>query len=99
MEKLVSIIAVNYDGKDYLEYFCNSILDTNMDDFACEIIIVDNLSKDDSANFLEANYPKITVIENNIKNYAKAINLGIKNAKGQYIACLLYTSPSPRDRG
>lgn len=88
MEKLVSIIAVNYDGKDYLEYFCNSILDTNMDDFACEIIIVDNLSKDDSANFLEANYPKITVIENNIKNYAKAINLGIKNAKGQYIAVL-----------
>ena len=38
MEKLVSIIAVNYDGNDYLEDFCNSILNTNMDDFACEII-------------------------------------------------------------
>lgn len=88
MEKLVSIIAVNYDGNDYLEDFCNSILNTNMDDFACEIIIVDNLSKDDSVNFLEANYTKIKVIENNIKNYAKAINLGIKNAKGQYIAIL-----------
>lgn len=88
MEKLVSIIAVNYNGKDYIEDFCNSILNTNIDDFTCEIIIVDNLSKDDSVNFLEANYPKIKVIKNNIKNYAKAINLGIKNAKGQYIAIL-----------
>ena len=88
MEKLVSIIAVNYNGKDYLEDFCNSILNTNMDDFTCEIIIVDNSSKDDSVNFLETNYPKIKVIENKIKNYAKAINHGIKNAKGQYIAIL-----------
>jgi len=88
MEKLVSIIAVNYNGKDYLEDFCNSILNTNMDEFSCEIIVVDNFSKDDSVNFLEANYPKIKVIENNIKNYAKAINLGIKNANGQYIAVL-----------
>jgi Predicted glycosyltransferases len=88
MEKLVSIIAVNYNGKDFLEDFYNSILNTNEDDFSYEIIVVDNFSKDDSVNFVKTNFPKIKVIENNIENYAKAINLGIKNAKGQYIAIL-----------
>ena len=88
MEKLVSIIVVNYNGKDFLEDFYNSILNTNEDDFSYETIVVDNFSKDDSVNFVKTNFPKIKVIENNIENYAKAINLGIKNAKGQYIAVL-----------
>ncbi len=41
MEKLVSIIAVIIMGKDYIEDFCNSILNTNIDDLTCEMIIVD----------------------------------------------------------
>ncbi len=88
MEKLVSIIVINYNGNEFLKTFCNSLLNINRDCFSYEIIVVDNLSKDDSVNFLETNYPKIKVIENNIKNYAKAMNLGIKNAKGQHIAIL-----------
>ena len=67
MEKLVSIIAVNYNGKDFLEDFYNSILNTNEDDFSYEIILVDNFSNDDSVNFVKTNFPKIKVIENNIK--------------------------------
>lgn len=85
METLVSIIVVNYNGKDFLEDFYNSILNTNEDNFSYEIIVVDNLSKDDSVNFVKIHLPKIKVIENNIKNYAKAINLGIKNATGRYL--------------
>ncbi len=88
METLVSIIVVNYNGKNFLEDFYNSILNTKEDNFSYEIIVVDNFSKDDSVNFVKTHFPKIKVIENNIKNYAKAINLGIKNATGQYIAVL-----------
>lgn len=88
MEKLVSIIAVNYSGKNFLESFYDSLSNINKDGFSYEIIVVDNLSKDNSVNFVETNFPKIKIIENNINNYAKAINLGIKNAKGQYIAVL-----------
>jgi GT2 family glycosyltransferase len=33
-------------------------------------------------------FPNIKIIENNINNYSKAINLGIKNSRGQYIAVL-----------
>ena len=88
MKKLVSIITVNYNGKNFLETLFDSLLDINSVAFSYEIIVVDNLSKDDSANFVRTKFPKIKVIENNINNYSKAINLGIKNAEGQYIAVL-----------
>ena len=88
MKKLVSIITVNYNGKAFLEAFFNSILNINKDDFSYEIIFVDNLSKDDSVNFVKTKFPTIRVIENDINNYAKSINLGVKNARGQYIAVL-----------
>jgi GT2 family glycosyltransferase/glycosyltransferase involved in cell wall biosynthesis len=88
MKKLVSIITVNYNGKNFLETFFNSLLSINNDAFSYEIIVVDNLSKDDSVNFVRTKFPEIKVIENNINNYSKAINLGIKNARGQYIAVL-----------
>ncbi|MHB8117574.1 MAG: glycosyltransferase [Methanothrix sp.] len=88
MKKLVSIITVNYNGKNFLETFFNSLLNINDDAFSYEIIVVDNLSKDDSVNFVRTKFPEIKVIENNINNYSKAINLGIKNARGQYIAVL-----------
>jgi len=88
MEKLVSIIIVNHNGKDFLESFFNSLLNINEDGFSCEIIFVDNLSKDDSVNFVRTKFPKIKVIENNINNYARAINLGIQDARGRYIAVL-----------
>ena len=88
MEKLVSIITVNCNGEKILESFFNSLLNINNDTFSYEIFFVDNLSKDDSVNFVRTKFPKVKVIENSINNYSKAINLGIKNARGQYIAVL-----------
>lgn len=88
MKELISIITVNYNGKNFLEPFLESLFNIDNGEFSLEIIVVDNLSKDDSVNFIKTKYPEVTVIENNINNYAAAINLGIKKSKGQYIALL-----------
>lgn len=88
MKKLVSIITVNYNGRNFLEVFFNSLLHINKDSFLYEVIVVDNLSKDDSVNFVREKFPNVKIIENDINNYSKAINLGIKNSRGQYIAVL-----------
>jgi GT2 family glycosyltransferase len=88
MTELVSIIIVNYNGKKYLEACVNSIMNVISDGYSIEIIIVDNISKDDSVSFIKAKFPNIVIIENDVNNYTKALNLGIKSARGKYIALL-----------
>lgn len=85
----VSIIVVNYNGIKYLDPCFNSIaeLDTNSFEFV-EIIMVDNLSDDGSVDFVKDKYPYIRIIQNNVNSYAKALNWGISESKGDYIAIL-----------
>jgi GT2 family glycosyltransferase len=54
-----------------------------------EIIVIDNLSKDDSCAMVKRQFPKIKLIENS-ENYgfSKGNNIAVKQAKGQYI-CIL----------
>jgi GT2 family glycosyltransferase len=50
--------------------------------------MVDNGSDDGSARYIEKYFPRVRIISNNVNNYAKANNLGIKAAKGAYIALI-----------
>ena len=54
-----------------------------------EIIVIDNLSKDDSCEMVKRQFPKIKLIEN-AENYgfSKGNNIAVKEAKGEYI-CIL----------
>jgi GT2 family glycosyltransferase len=88
MNELVSIIIVNYNGKKYLDACINSINNLITNKYLLEIILVDNLSKDDSVDFIKTKYPKIKIIENDVNNYTKAVNLGIKYSSGDYIVLL-----------
>lgn len=55
----------------------------------CEIIVVDNNSKDDSLEMLARNYPEIQVIANKDNlGFSKANNQGIEIAKGKWILLL-----------
>ena len=42
----------------------------------------------DSVNALRELFPKVRIFVNTANNFAKALNLGISEAKGQYIAFL-----------
>lgn len=84
---LVSILILNWNGKKWLEKCLPTV--EKIDYRPLEIIIVNNGSTDDSAQFLKKNYPKVKVIE--IKKnagFAGANNIGVKKSKGKYILFL-----------
>jgi len=84
---LVSIIIVNYNGKNHLEKCLESLVKVKYPNF--EIIIIDNNSTDGSLEFVENNHPEI-IIKKLEKNYGFAYpnNLGSKIAKGEFLLFL-----------
>jgi GT2 family glycosyltransferase len=83
----VSIIIVNY-GKGWLSRCLPSIIATQYPRSKLEIIVVDNASSDD-LSLIESMFTEVKIIrlEKNV-GYAKAVNIGIANSKGEYTAIL-----------
>lgn len=78
----LSIITINYNGlKDTCE-----LIDSIPFNNSTEVIVVDNASKEDEASIISKQYPQVKVIrsEQNL-GFAGGNNLGIKEAKGDYI--------------
>ena len=86
-EPLVSVIILNYNAGNLLAECIESVLKTDYEKF--EIIIVDNDSKDDSVDRCKEKFRDVQIIENK-KNlgYCEGNNVGIRNAKGEFIAIL-----------
>jgi len=88
-QKLVSVIVVNFNGRDFLKILFPSLLKTNYEKF--EIILVDNASSDGSIEYVRGNFKdeRISIVEND-KNYgpAAARNIGFKKSGGEYIVFL-----------
>lgn len=83
--KDISIVIVNYNTKDYL-YNCVHSIVNNKSRLDIEIIIVDNLSTDESLKSIKINFSFISIIENSINiGFAKANNIGISNSSGKYL--------------
>jgi len=86
----VSIIIVNFNGKELLKSCLKSLLTTNYPNF--EIIVVDNASTDGSVDSIEklfASYPYIKIVENR-KNlgHAEGCNVGARVAEGRFLVFL-----------
>ncbi len=82
--KLATVILLNWNGKDFLRECILSIL--NQTYHPIELIAIDNASADGSAEWIKENFPSITLIKNkNNQGFAKAINQGIRLAKGEYL--------------
>ncbi len=83
----VSIIIPNWNGKYLLKNCLESLKNQSFKN--PEIILVDNGSVDGSCEYVKSKFPKVKVLELN-KNYgfAKAVNIGIKAAKGEYVILL-----------
>ena len=86
----VSIIIVNFNGKEFLRRCLTSLLNTNYPNF--EIVIVDNASTDGSVELigkLFGSHPCIRVVENRENlGHAEGCNVGAKVAKGKYLVLL-----------
>jgi len=87
---LISIVILNYNGKDFVEQCLKSVLNADYPNF--EVILVDNASTDGSPKLVKKVFgsdPRLKVIQNN-KNlgFAEGNNIGVKIAKGDYIVFL-----------
>lgn len=88
----VSIIILNYNGKNYLSSLLDSVFKNEYFNF--EVIFVDNASQDGSLEFVKQvfrNKQKLKIVENN-KNYgyAQGNNIGLRyvNERSKYVVFL-----------
>lgn len=79
----VSIITVNYNG---LADTCALIDTIPFNDNSLEVIVVDNGSKENEADFITKRYPHVRAIrsEENL-GFAGGNNIGIRASKGRYL--------------
>lgn len=83
----VTILIPNYNGKKWLAQLLPTVEKSTYPNF--EILVVNNGSTDDSAEFLKKNYPEVRVLEiKKNRGYAGANNLGVKGARGKYVLFL-----------
>ncbi|ABX12023.1 glycosyltransferase family 2 protein [Nitrosopumilus maritimus] len=86
-EPLVSIIILNYNAGKLIENCIESIHKSDYKNF--EIILVDNVSTDNSQNKCKKKFPEIKLIQNQENlGYCGGNNIGIKTAKGEFIVIL-----------
>jgi GT2 family glycosyltransferase len=84
----LSVIILNYNVRFFLEQCFASVQEalTNIDS---EIIVVDNDSSDDSCEMIKSRFPNVKLIKNNSNlGFPKGNNIGVAQAKGDYI-CIL----------
>ncbi len=85
--KKVSIIIVTYNGRKWLEGCFGALANQTYKNF--EVVFVDNNSRDDSADFVEATYPGTIVVRNKANSgFAGGNNVGLPYATGEYILLL-----------
>lgn len=85
----ISIIVSNYNGIQLgLVIDClTSVLKCDYPNY--EVLLVDNSSADESLKFIKRKFgqnKKLKIIRNKINMYSQGLNLGLENAKGNFIA-------------
>jgi GT2 family glycosyltransferase len=86
-EPLVSIIILNYNAGDLLLECVDSVFQSNYRNL--EVIVVDNISKDNSHKKCKEKFQNITLIENEQNlGYCGGNNIGIKHASGKFLVIL-----------
>tara|TARA_Y100001936_G_scaffold224150_1_gene241512 strand:+ start:1964 stop:3004 length:1041 start_codon:yes stop_codon:yes gene_type:complete len=84
---VVSVIILNYNAGELLLNCINSLKKSTYQNL--EILVVDNISSDGSQKKCKEKFPDIKVIQNNENlGYCGGNNIGIKQAKGEFIVIL-----------
>lgn len=84
----LSVIILNYNVRYFLE-LCVLSVESALKNIDSEIIVVDNNSQDNSCEMIKARFPNVKLIQNSQNvGFPKGNNLGVAEAKGEYI-CIL----------
>ena len=83
----VAIVILNWNGRVFLEKFLPSVMNSVY--VNKKIIVADNASTDDSIQFLEDNYPQVSVLQNGSnEGFAKGYNTALKQVEADYYVLL-----------
>lgn len=83
----VSVIILNWNGKQHLERCLSSVLRQTYPNF--EVILVDNGSTDGSVEFVRERFPEVRIIRNEENlGFAAGNNVAINATQGDYVATL-----------
>lgn len=86
---MVSVIILNYNGREHLETCLPSLMELNYPKDKLEIMVVDNASTDDSVPWLKQKYPDVQLLVNSANvGFARGNNLGASIASGSHLAFL-----------
>lgn len=84
----ISAIIIAFNGIKFLPD-CLTTLTADLAGIFAEIIVVDNGSRDGSAEFVAKNFPSVHVIANGENvGFARGVNMGVKSAHGEYLYVL-----------
>ena len=87
LNPLVSIIILNYNAGNLLLNCVDSVFKSTYSNF--EVLVVDNISTDNSHVLCKEKFEKIRLIENKENlGYCEGNNVGIRNANGEFIVIL-----------
>jgi len=85
---MLSVLIVNWNTRDLLDA-CLSSLERFPPNEPMEVIVVDNASKDGSADMVRTKHPKVTLIEPGANTgYARGNNLAMAAAAGDWLLTL-----------
>jgi len=86
-EPLVSIIILNYNAGKLLKNCVKSIFDSDYKNL--EVIVVDNISNDNSHHLCKKEFQQIRLIENKENlGYCEGNNVGIREANGEFLVII-----------
>lgn len=84
---LVSIVLLNWNGKEHLRTFLPSVLASTYANK--RVIVADNGSTDDSVIFLQQNFPQVELLISPInEGFAKGYNTALAQVKSDYFVLL-----------
>lgn len=93
----ISVVIVSYNARYYLEQ-CLYSVEKALENWEGEIIVVDNDSPEKPIEFVRNTFPNVQFIELNENfGFAKANNLGVEKAKGEFVLILNPDTLIPED--
>jgi GT2 family glycosyltransferase len=89
MGRSLAVVLITFDNARYLPRCCEGIAGLRAD--ALEVVVIDNASRDGSADLAEKHLPGARIIRNDVnRGYAAAANQGIAATRGEYV---LFVNP------
>ena len=84
----VSVVIISYNTRDWMDKCLSSIAAAATGN-RVEVIVVDNASKDGSADHVAARHPEVQLIRNTVNvGFGRAVNQGAKYARGEFVMLL-----------